>query len=542
MSSKSNLLLKITILTILIAVFLILTNIPHLNAYSNTPENQNFIGTNGGFPDSNTYFAKMLQGQEGNWFYENHFTAELHDKAFVNTFYLALGHVSRIFDASIITIFHLARILFGIILFFSIYWLSSLFFKKFGWRILTLILSFLPLGFGWILRLFGSDQNLPDVFMGEGNNFLSLILFPHFTAAVALMIVAFIAIIKSFNNKNGWIWTIIGGLSGLLIALNHPYPIIVIWIVVGILVLMELWKIIVKKSFRKLFCNLAIIKLLAIAIIPAPLIIYQFYIFRFQDVFKDWAAQNTCPRGPLIVYFLGFGLIAFLAIIGLYFIYKQRKSLPLRRQGYQVIALWGIVNFLAMLIPFSFQRKLLEGAQVPLVILGVIGIVYLVRKFKLKKQMLVPSVLVLIIISSLSIIPILQDYAKPVNTQNREIYYSDSEKEAFNWIKENYSDYPLVLSKDFRGGYLTWKSEVRVYVGHWSETVDFYNGKNDQVNDFFDGKMNISEMRQFLSDNGVNLVYAGVDEDFDPPVEFLGLEKVFGNEGVNIFKTRNLRE
>ncbi|MFC1651675.1 hypothetical protein ACFL24_00765 [Patescibacteria group bacterium] len=525
---KKGTVLKTIILISLIALFLILTNIPHLVAYFKTPEGMNFVGTNGGFPDANTYFAKMLEGQEGKWLYENRFTSEEHKGAFVNTFYVLSGHFAKWFNLSLVAIFQTARIIFGIALCLAIYFLSSLFFKKFAWRMVVLILSLLPLGFGWILRLVGSNLNLPDVYLGEGNNFLSLILYPHFTAAVALMILTFIAIIKIFTSKKSWLWAIGGGLSCLGIALIHPYPIIVIWIMIALIPAMVIIKF-KKIELDKLF------KLATVAIIPAPLIIYQFYVFRFQAVFKDWALQNTCPRGPLIIYFLGYGLIAILAIVGIYHIIKNKSKIK-----YYLVALWGVVNFLAIAIPLSFQRKLIEGAQVPLVILGIIGLIFLFKKFKLKKWTVVSLTSVLIIISSLSIIPILKDYYKPVQAENREIYYSDSEKEAFDWIKTNYDNYPLVLSKDFRGGYLVWKSNVRVYVGHWSETVNFYDDKVVQVESFFRGKMNISDMKDFLRDNQIDLVYIGEGEEFDPPAEFLGIEEVFSNEKITIFENQNL--
>jgi len=388
----------------------------------------------------------------------------------------------------------------------------------------VLILSLLPLGFGWILRLVRSDLNLPDVYLGEGNSFLSLILYPHFTAAVALMIVTFIAIIRLLTNKNTWLWAVIGGLSGFGIALIHPYPIIVIWLTIALIPIISIVKF---KHFS--FQNLT--KLGIVALIPAPLIIYQFYVFRFQEVFKDWAAQNTCPRGPLIVYFLGYGLIAILAAVGLYYIFKSKNKIK-----YYVIALWGAVNFLAILIPLSFQRKLIEGAQIPLVILGVIGLVFLLQRLKLKRWLTISLVAVIIAISSLSIIPILKDYYQPVKAQDREIYYSDSEKESFEWIKENYSDHPLVLSKDFRGGYLVWKANARVYIGHWSETINFYDDKVIQVESFFRGKMNITDMKKLLRNNKIKLIYIGKGEEFNPPVELLGLKKVFDNKVITIFK------
>ncbi len=517
--------LKIIILAFLLGVFLILANIPHLYAYFKTPENHYFVGSNGGFTDIHTYFAKIEQGKEGKWLYQDRFTSEEHQGAFVNNFYVGIGHLARIFNLSSVAIFHIFRVICGIALFLAVYLFSKLFFRKFGWRIFVVTLSLLPLGFGWIPRLLHLNLNLPDVYLGEGNNFISLILFPHFTGAVALMIATFYCAIKLIDTREKWLkWSTLGGLSIIGIIFMHPYNVLVIAIALGLLLILVAWKL--KKIPGKEILRLGIM-----GIIPFPLFLYNFYVFKYQAIFNTWGAENNCPRGPLIIYFIGFGIIGILAIIGLI------KKLRIKTETkYQVLCLWGIVNFFAIAIPLSFQRKLIEGAEIPIIILGTFGLIWVINKLK-QKYWKITVITLVIIFSSLSIIPIELDYAKLANTQSREIYLDHYEKQAFDWLKANYGDkHPLVLSKDFRGGYLVWMAGMKVYVGHWTETIDFFHGKIDTVAKFMNGEMNRKEMLNFLNENKIDLIYSGADEQFNPPLELLRLTKIYENPTIRIFQ------
>ncbi|GEM_PF-4321594 len=515
---------KILLLALLLGIFLTLTNIPHLFAYLKTSENYTFIGINGGFPDANSYFAKIEQGKEGKWLYEDRFTSEEHQGAFINNFYVFLGHLARIFNLTGVAIFHTARIFCAIILFFAIYLLSGLFFPSSRWRFFVITLSLLPLGFGWIPRLLRLSFNLPDVYLGEGNNFLSLILFPHFTGAVALMILAFYCTIKALNVKKWLKWSILGGLSILGVILMHPYNVIVI----GITLVIFLFLLTIK--LKKIPFG-EILKIGTMGIIPLPLFLYNFYVFKYQQVFKQWTEANNCPVGPLPIYFLGFGISGFLAVIGI--IQKFRIKTETK---YQILSLWAIVNFFAILLPLGFQRKLIEGAEIPITILGGFGLIWIISKIK-KRRWKIIIVALVIVLSSLSIIPIEKDYARAITTQSREIYLDRYEKQAFDWLKQNYGrKHPLVLSKDFRGGYLVWMTGMKVYLGHWTETISFFDGKIDKVNQFMDGQMDRKKMLDFLSKNKIDLIYSGPDEKFNPPESLLGLTKVFENPTIRIFK------
>jgi hypothetical protein len=67
--------------------------------------------------DSQSYFAKMLEGYDGNWLYTIPFTSEEHSPAFVGGFYIGLGHLARFLGLSLVAMWHIARVVPDLILF-----------------------------------------------------------------------------------------------------------------------------------------------------------------------------------------------------------------------------------------------------------------------------------------------------------------------------------------------------------------------------------------------------------------------------------------
>ncbi|MBM3129824.1 MAG: hypothetical protein FJ009_14525 [Chloroflexi bacterium] len=57
------------------------------------------------------YLSAIGQGIKGAWLYRLPFTTEEHPPAFIQVFYLALGHAARALDLSATAMWHLARVL-----------------------------------------------------------------------------------------------------------------------------------------------------------------------------------------------------------------------------------------------------------------------------------------------------------------------------------------------------------------------------------------------------------------------------------------------
>ncbi|MCA9972968.1 MAG: hypothetical protein KC425_22275, partial [Anaerolineales bacterium] len=91
--------------------------LPYAVAYLAAPADLAFTGLIMNPEDSQTYFAKILQGFDGAWQYTIPFTPEPHAPALVGIFYVWLGRLARLLGLAPIVIWHAARVVAQLILF-----------------------------------------------------------------------------------------------------------------------------------------------------------------------------------------------------------------------------------------------------------------------------------------------------------------------------------------------------------------------------------------------------------------------------------------
>src|SRR5437868_3820885 len=88
----------------------VVTAIPYLYAYGVQPSGRVFVGFFYLWDDATTYLAKMREGWEGAWAWQNRYTTESSPTAYLFLFWILLGHVAGITHLPLIAVFHLARI------------------------------------------------------------------------------------------------------------------------------------------------------------------------------------------------------------------------------------------------------------------------------------------------------------------------------------------------------------------------------------------------------------------------------------------------
>nr|NIV34848.1 hypothetical protein [Anaerolineae bacterium] len=70
-----------------------LSSIPYAVGYLAQPPDRIFAGAVYDWEDYYSHLAKMQQGVQGAWRYRILFTPEDHSGIYINTFYIALGHL-----------------------------------------------------------------------------------------------------------------------------------------------------------------------------------------------------------------------------------------------------------------------------------------------------------------------------------------------------------------------------------------------------------------------------------------------------------------
>src|SRR5262245_18445167 len=96
---------------LLVALTITLTTLPIVVGAFSAPSGTTFSGVILNLQDYNSHLAKMWQGARGSWTYQLLFTSELPEGVFLQTFYIALGHVARWTGLSFDLTFQIARVI-----------------------------------------------------------------------------------------------------------------------------------------------------------------------------------------------------------------------------------------------------------------------------------------------------------------------------------------------------------------------------------------------------------------------------------------------
>jgi len=206
--------------------------------------------------------------------------------------------------------------------------------------------------------------------------------------------------------------------------------------------------------------------------------------------------------------------------------------------GWLALAWVGVVPVLVYL-PFNLQRRLVEGAQVPLSLLAARG---MVKVFNLKSQ--IPDLrsklaagVVLILLSSTNVL-LVAGNCLALRGQPAPIYRDAEEVAALDWLGGRVGFDDVVLTTYETGNYLPARVKARVFVGHGPETVRA-DEKKALVARFFDVTTDDAWRQQLLVQYGVDYVFWGPAErdlgEFDPE-EASYLKPVYEAGGYALFE------
>ncbi|MCC7207044.1 MAG: hypothetical protein IT323_07060 [Anaerolineae bacterium] len=344
-----------------------LTLLPYAWAFSGSaPAGTRFMGILYNPLDGASYFAKMRQGQAGEWLFHLAYTPEPHDGAFLQVFYLALGQVARLLDISTPVMFHIARVVTSFMMFIAIYHLGSTIWSRIRPRRLFFGMLAVGSGLGWLLMIFTRDfKNLStDLLIPESIPLYATFVNPHFPlsiALIALLAATFVAVLRpgftAFPSlANGGLAV---ALVSVALALVQPQG----WAPFGATLCVYIAILTVRSRQiprRELFWAL-------VMILPAlPVLVYDLAVINSNWAMRIWNEQNQTPSPTVDKYLFGFGLLLVVAIPGIW-----RGLRRFERDGDRLMVVWLVVNALLLYAPFNLQRRLTIGLIIPIVYFGV---------------------------------------------------------------------------------------------------------------------------------------------------------------------------
>jgi hypothetical protein len=503
-----------------------LSSIPYAVGYLAQPPDRVFAGVVYDWEDYHSHLAKMQQGVQGAWQYRILFTPEDHPGMYINTFYIALGHLAGTFDLSPVLVYHLSRLLGALALLVTAYGFVTFFVSDRGTRRVAFLLVCFSSGLGWLVLLITRSYTMRgitpvDFWFIEMYTFFTVLTFPHTCLAVAAHLLAFAGMVRLLGWKGGWpAWLAAAG-AGLALAVIHPYALLPLDASLALY-----------GPYRWIHTRGAALRgllwLLGFALVPLPLVAYSYRAISSNPVFRDWQAQNYALSPPPLHYLLGYGLVLALAVWGGVRVLREREDPAV------ALVLWplAVIPLLYAPLVFHLQRRMIDGVHVPLCILAAVGLnrglLPAVQRSRLAgwlahrgyprprlRWLLGRLVLAL---TTPSTWYLLISLSLAAAGGYGSLYHSRCEVESVLWLGEHTQPQDTVLSSYEIGGYIPARIGHRVFWGHWAESVRLPQ-KQAEAQAFYSDSETF-DRREFLAHYGIAYVFHGPRErgmgSFDP--------------------------
>ena len=476
------------------------TAVPYLYAYASQQPGHVFMGFFYLGDDANTYLAKMRQGWEGSWSWQNRYTTESSPSAYLFMFWIVLGHIAALFNLPLIVVFHLARIAAAFALMSAAWLLIRHFIQDPAARRFAFFFCAIGLGMGYVIQalghpvIFGHQTDTLDWRMPELTAFYSVLALPHFAWSGVFAALGIALTLMAVRRGSLWL-AVLAGLAWLGQASIHPQmPILLGGATFAAMV--------VRPPGRRGWVAGA----LAFAL-PAPYILYSYLAFTGNPEVQRWTFHSKNALPPETFSFL-FAIAPqlLLALVGIPGAMRRRT-----REDVFLVA-WLVLLAAILYLPNpagDLRRRFLDGLYLPLVVLAARGMYeeILPRVRSLRARRLIPFsyVAAAAIGSAFLVLAPLAVAAEPQYNMTTAAY------DGVVWL----GDEPAgrVLSMPGVGLYVPAYSPDTVYVGHYDETFDYLN-KTQTALDVLTGR---ADLEQFIQQNRIRYVVWTSDLPTPPP-------------------------
>jgi len=518
-----------------------ITTLPYAIAAMRTPVGHGFTGVLTAYDDTFSYLAWMREGANGRLLMCDLYTSESQACEFFLPLWLLLGKIARATGAPLVWVFHSARLLSTLVLLIAARSVAGGVISSRRRLRFTLWLYAMSGGVGWFVYLLnnrgallntGVTSGSADLNLPEAIAFRSAYAQVHFTLGAALVAGAISLVFASLKGKTSR--AILAGLLTSLLAVIHPYLVVVVCGITAIA--LATWPLMNSgKPTRGRAYAICVRAGLGFGVAVLPGAAYLGYLNRTNAVLREWLRiTDTWSPSPLD-YVLGLGLILPLAILGFRLLWMSRPA------GGRLLLMWAAVQAALLYAPVSYQRRFVEGLQLPLCVAASVAVFWLVSKLQVSGLMRKTLLVGAIVLTSLTNIGFIvgqvigQGDASGANDQRR--YIPSDLGDTLAWLGANAEPDAIIFSSYLTGNIAPPTTGLRVYLGHYGQTLRS-GEKGEEVTAFYRGAIPEEEVRRFLTDRRVGYVIYGpfereTGERFSPP-RCLALVRSFGE--VQLYK------
>jgi hypothetical protein len=477
-----------------------ITAIPYVYAYATQPPGHVFVGFFYLWDDATTYIAKMREGWEGAWAWQNRYTTESSSTAYLFMFWIVLGHLAAVTGLPLVVVFHLARVAGAFALMAAGWLFIGHFIEDRSARRFALFFLAFGLGLGlviWALGhpvVFGNQTEGLDLRMPELSAFYSVLALPHFAWSGVFAALGVALTLKAIQ-RGSLTLGLLAGLAWLGQASIHPQmPVLMGGATAVALVL------------RPARPRGWVAAALAFAI-PAPYILYSYLAFVGNPEVERWTFHSKNAVAPeTISLVLALAPQLLLAAVGVPGALRRRS-----REDLFLLA-WLVLLAAILYLPNpagDLRRRFFDAIYLPLVVLGARGMyeAILPPLRSLRARRLIPfSYVAVSTIGSAFLV------LAPIAVAGQPQYViSTAEYDGLNWLGSQPTG--RVLSMPGVGLYVPAYSSDTVYVGHYDETFDYAN----KTRTAFAVLTGQSDIEQFIQQNQIRYVIWTSDLQTPPP-------------------------
>lgn len=469
--------------------------------------------------DGHTYLAKMFQGFRGDWRFTLPYSVNPGAGAYINLYYLFLGHVARLTHLSLPFIYSLFRLLGGLLLLLSLARFFEVTIAETRPRRVAFALAALGSGLGWMLIPTGAFT--ADFWVAETYPFLSTYNNPHFPLGLALLLW-----LLTFPPPTADVPPIRAGWPFALVALAlgviSPFGVIIAVIVLTGWLIVPSLHALRQRTWWTIFQPPQFSRLLWTCLGGLPMLAYQFWVVRTDPIFAGWDAQNLTLTPPWWDVLVALSPALLLALFGW-------RKLKTDTPAY-LLAVWAVFGLLLILFPFGLQRRFMMGLYIPFAGLAALGIETITRGKRSQTQMWIVTLFLLALPTNLIVLLAGQSGAQ---THDPLLYHTRDESRAFQWLTAETPPHAIILSAPDTGLIIPAFSGRQVLYGHPFETVNA-EAEKQAVLAFFE--MTETEAQAFLLERGIDFVFFGPRERKLGALPILqNLELVFESGAVQIY-------
>lgn len=439
-----------------------ITSLPYWFGFALQNESYKFSGFLIGVEDGNSYLAKMMLGESGDWFFTTPYTAYPQVKFLAFLPYILIGKLAGQSELrlQLIILFHLFR-WFGIIfLTRETYLFARIFVKEKSTSILITTLTMLGGGLGWLVIIFPqlTNNRLPlEFYSPETFGFLSIFGLPHLLFGRAFLFQSIRKLLTIKEIRFDWNKKyLISGVSLLLSGIFQPLNIFIGWFVI---LAYYFYLAIISKEF------IAYIKKYIFWIIPsAPLFFYNFFSFLFDPYLSTWEQQNRIISPPVIDYIFAYGA----GLLIIFLVYKSNMAKLIQNKLF--INIWILLIPVLVYFPINLQRRLVEGVWICLSIY--IGIYITHSTKKIWKGLLLLAFFFSSVIFTMGSIQSVQNLSFP-------IYCPQTLIDVSQVLEEDISKGDVILAPHQESNFLPTLLPVKVLIGHGPESKNLAEISNN---------------------------------------------------------------